>query len=450
MRKRLVVMLTGTMWMALHGASAHAADLLQVYQMALANDAQYTSARYALEAGKEKSLQGLSVLLPKVGVSGSYTKKGDGLNDKTNTYTLALTQPLFRLDSWETFQQGKLAASVSELQFAKAQQDLLVRVSQAYFDVLSAQDALTFLEAQKKAIEEQLASAKRNFEVGTATITDTNEAQARYDLVIAQDIAARSALDMAQNALFQITGQPAGELSVLRKDIQLSAPQPSDINSWITQAGENNFDVMSQVLNLEIAQSKVRGTRAGHLPTVDLQLGRTYTDQESKNSPNNPLLNGKNTTNAVSIQWTIPLFAGMGVTSATNEAIATREKTRADTDYARRGAVLSAQQAYLGVTNGLSQIKAYEAAEVSSMSAVESNRLGYQVGVRINIDVLNAQQQLFSTRRDLSKARYDTLINSLKLRAAAGTLKEEDLHQVNSLLTLPQIEQKTEKQPSHR
>lgn len=434
MRKRLVVMLASTAWLALPATLTHAADLLQVYQMALANDPVYTSARYALDAGREKATQGLSALLPTLGASGSYTKSGDALADKKNTYSIALTQPLFRLGNWESFQQGRLASSMSELQFAKAQQDLIVRVSQAYFDVLAAQDALHFIFAQKKAIEEQLASAKRNFEVGTATITDTNEAQARYDLAQAQEIAAQNTLALTQNALHLITGQIVPELSTLRTDIQLSTPEPTNIQVWATQAAENNVDVMTQQLALEVSQSQVRGTRANHLPTVDLQAARTFVDQSSKNNPNNPLANGKGTTNSVSIQWNIPIFAGFAVTSKTAEAIANREKTRSDLENARRGAVLAAQQAYLGVTNGLSQVKAYEAAEISSLSAVESNRLGYQVGVRINIDVLNAQQQLFSTRKDLSKARYDTLINSLKLKSSTGILKEDDLAAMNALL----------------
>ena len=435
MQKRLVVTLLAGAFAAI-GLPAYSADLMQVYQLALANDPVYTSARYAADAGQTKSTQGLSVLLPSIGVTGSYTRSGNDLNDRTNTYSLALKQPLLRLDTWEVYRQGNLAVAASQAQFAQAKQDLILRVTQAYFNVLSAQDALSFLRAQKTAIEEQLASAKRNFEVGTATITDTNEAQARYDLANAQEIAAQNTLSVSENALHQIIGEPSGPLSALRTNVQLSLPQPDKMDTWTDSAQQQNFGVIAQTVALDIARSQTRQSRAGHYPTVDLQVARTHVDKKSQS---NPFENGRGFSNSVGVQWTIPIFSGFGVDSKVSESLALADKARSDLENARRSAVLNTQQAYLGVTSGLSQIKAYEAAEVSSLSAVESNRLGYQVGVRINIDVLNAQQQLFSTRRDLSKARYDTLLNSLKLKAAAGVLQEEDLQEINLLLSAPKV-----------
>ena len=415
-------------------APAHAVDLVQTYQQALANDPVYQSARYALRAGEEKITQGRAGLLPNVGVGGSYTRSGDAMQNSANTYTLQLTQPLLRMANWEAYQQGKLSVASSEAQFAQARQDLILRVGQAYFDVLSAQDALSFLRAQKIAIAEQLASAKRNFEVGTATITDTNEAQARYDLANAQEISAQNDLEVALSRLQQIIGQAPAPLSVLRANVQLAQPQPALIDPWIASAEQQNYNVVAQQVALEIAQSEIKRNRAGHYPTVDLVVGRNYTNQ---NSQLTPYANARGYTNSVGVQWNIPLYSGFSVSSKTDEAIALADKARADLENARRTAVLNARQAYLGVSNGLSQVKAYEAAEVSSLSALESNRLGYQVGVRINIDVLNAQQQLFSTRRDLAKARYDTLMNGLKLKSAAGNLGEDDLAQVNRLLGPP-------------
>ena len=415
--------------------SAQAADLLQVYQQALAHDQIYQSARYALQAGNEKAIQGRAGLLPSVGIGGSYTRSGDSsLGNSSNVYNLTLTQPLLRVGNWESYQQGKLSVAVSEAQFAQAQQDLIVRVGQAYFDVLTAQDVLSFLRAQKVAISEQLASAKRNFDVGTATITDTNEAQARYDLANAQEIAAQNDLDVAQSRLQQIIGQSPGALSPLRTNVQLSLPQPAQIDTWVSSAEQQNYGVVAQQFALEISQSEIKRNRAGHYPSVDLVAGRGYSNQ---NNSSTPYLNGRGYSNSIALQWNIPLFSGFAVNSKVDEAIALSEKARADLENARRNAVLNTRQAYLGVSNGLAQVKAYEAAEISSKSALESNQLGYQVGVRINIDVLNAQQQLFSTRRDLAKARYDTLINGLKLKSAAGSLKEEDLVQINQLLGAP-------------
>lgn len=420
---------------------ARAMDLLQAYRQALANDPVYASARAALAAGREKLPQGRAGLLPTLGVGGSYTRNDvrsdfSGIaadrNANTNSYTISLSQPLFRPANWEQFQEGKLSAAASEAQFAQAQQDLIVRVAQAYFDVLAAQDALASVQAQKVAITEQLASAKRNFEVGTATITDTHEAQARFDLAVAQEFAAVNDLEIKRAALEQIIGRPAGELDGLKAGFKLSAPQPADIGQWVQSAETQNYGVVGQQLALEIARREIRRNRAGHYPTVDLVASRSHSNQSGAVSAFSP--GGITDSNSIGVQWSIPLFSGFAVTSRVREAIALEDKARSDLENARRSAAQGARQSYLSVSNGLAQVKALEAAEVSSRSALESNRLGYQVGVRINIDVLNAQQQLYTTRRDLAKARYDTVVNGLRLRAAAGSLQEDDLARVNSLL----------------
>jgi outer membrane protein len=426
---------------ALLSLDAHAIDLLQVYREALANDAVYASARATLSAGLERITQGRAGLLPTVGVGGNYTRfNGDlsvaGLDSSRSStsrgYTVSLSQPLFRWANWEQYQQGKLSVAASEAQFAQAEQDLIVRVSQAYFDVLSAQDVLASVQAQKTAITEQLASAKRNFEVGTATITDTHEAQARFDLAVAQEFAALNDLEIKRTALEQIIGKPAGELASLRPGLALAEPQPAQIDKWVKSAESRNFGVLGQQFALEFAQREISKSRAGHLPTVDLVASRSHNNQNG--STFTTTTGSLSDSNSIGVLWNIPLFAGFAVTSRVRETIALEEKARADLENARRTAIQTARQAYLGVNSGLSQVKALEAAEVSSQSALESNRLGYQVGVRINIDVLNAQQQLFSTRRDLAKARYDTLVNGLRLKSAAGVLKEEDVVEVNALL----------------
>jgi outer membrane protein len=421
---------------ALLSAPAQATDLLQVYRDALTNDAVIASARAAREAGQERSVQGRAGLLPLLGAGGSYNRVGveantRSINYNVNTYALTLTQPLLRMANWETYQQGKLSVAVSDAVYAQAQQDLITRVAQAYFEVLAAQDVLAFLKAQENAISEQLASAKRNFEVGTATITDSNEAQARYDLAIAQQIAAQNDLDVKTAALQQLIGKPTGALATLRTGLKLSAPEPAQIDPWVSRAEQDNFGVISQQLALEIARRDISRNRAGHLPTLDLIASRGTTNQTSALIPSQ---SGKITSSSVGVQWQIPLYSGFAVTSKVRESIALEDKARADLDNIRRSAAQAARQSYFGVNSGLAQIKAYEAAEISSLSALESNRLGYQVGVRINIDVLNAQQQLFSTRQLLAKARYDTLLAGLRLKAAAGTLKEDDVALVNGLL----------------
>ncbi|NVD99854.1 TolC family outer membrane protein [Massilia sp. BJB1822] len=424
---------------ALFTLNAQAADLVQVYQQALANDATYASARSNLAAGQERSTQGRSALLPQVNLSGTHVK-----NDGTSTLKatnikssadstsgdikLTLSQPLFNWANWESYQQSKLQQSISEAVFAQSEEDLIVRVAQAYFDVLTAQDNLTATQAQKAATTEQLASAKRNFEVGTQTITDTHEAQAAYDLIVAQEFAAINDLEVKRAALQQIIGQPSGALATLRTGVRISPPSPASIDPWISAAENQNYGVVGAKLNAEIAKREISRSRAGHAPTLNLVAG---SERSTGTGGPNPAV-GRN--NSIGLQWNVPIFSGFAVTSKVRESISLEEKSRNDLEATRRQASQNARQAYLGVNSGLATVKALEAAEVSSKSALESNKLGYQVGVRINIDVLNAQRQLYNTQKDLAKARYDTIMNGLRLKAAAGSLKPEDLQPINDLL----------------
>lgn len=423
----------------LHSA-ADAADLIQVYRDAAANDAQYASARNQLLAGRERLPQGLSLLLPQVSASVSDSRINLQVSERPPfssfsttynqlAYTLSLTQPLFRWSNYQQYQQGRLAVLQSQAQFAQAQQDLIVRVVQAYFDVLYAEDSVNYIVSQKAAISEQLASAKRNFEVGTTTITDTNEAQAKYDLAVAQEILSRSNLDIARAALQQIIGKVPGDLAPLLHDVQLSPPEPAEIGPWVASAEQQNYVVAQNRASLEIARRQIQVNRAGHYPTLDLVASRTYNNGATQITPVTA-----QTSNSIGLQLSVPIFSGGYTSSKVREGIALADKAENDLDFARRTAAQNARQAYFGVTSGLAQVRALQAAEVSSQSALESNKLGYQVGVRINIDVLNAQQQLYSTQRDLARARYDTLLNGLRLKSAAGTLTEDDLMRINALL----------------
>ena len=450
MPKTLIAVLLASAGFSLN---AGAADLIQVYQQALANDATYASARASLAAGRERIVQGRAGLLPTVGISGAISKNdndfdpwnngaigtlpngqpgivgGSGSNLRTNEYTLALSQPLYRWDRWQTYQQSKLQQAVAEAQFAQAQQDLITRVAQAYFDVLAAQDALESIRAQKDATTEQLASAKRNFEVGTQTITDTHEAQAQYDLTLAQEFAAVNDLDNKRNALQAIIGTAPVNLASLKAGTTLAAPQPANVDPWVSSAESQNYGVTVGELQVAFAERDISRNRAGHHPTLDFVASSTRRDINGQSNGS-----GVTKNNAIGLQWSVPIFSGYAVTSRVREAIALEDRARNDLEATRRNSALQARQAFLGVSSGLARVKALEAAEVSSQSALESNKLGYQVGVRINIDVLNAQRQLFQTRTDLARARYDTILNGLRLKAAAGSLREADLTPVNSLL----------------
>ena len=421
-------------------SSAHGADLLQTYHDALVNDAQYASSRNQLLAGRERAPQGLSLLLPQVNATGGDSRVnarvaepqpfgGFGATYNQRSYTLSLSQPLFRWANYQQYQEGKLAVVQSEALFVQAQQDLVQRVLQAYTDVLYAEDSINYIVAQKAAVSEQLASAKRSFEVGTTTITDTNEAQAKYDLSVAQEIQARSQLDIARAALQQIIGRVPGSLSPLVRDVELAQPQPREIDPWVASAETANAVVAQNAAALEIAKREIQVSRSGHYPTVDLVASRSYSNGGAVITGFNSQIN-----NSVGVQVSVPLFSGGYTSSKVRESIALADKAENDFDFAKRNAAQTARTAYFGVTSGLAQVRALRAAETSSQSALDSNKLGYQVGVRTNIDVLNAQQQLYSTQRDLARARYDTLLNGFRLKSAAGTLSESDLAGINALL----------------
>ena len=421
-----------------------AADLLQTYREARANDPVYASARAARDAGLEFLPLGLAPLLPTINASGFTQMNNIDIDFRgavppskregnTNGYSVQLTQPLFNWQNIMVYKEAGFKVAQAEAVFAQVAQDLIVRVAQAYFDVLSSQDSLAFIQAQKTAISEQLAQAKRNFEVGTATITDTHEAQARFDLSASQEIAAQSDLEIKKSALQQIIGKFPERLIPLKPSIELSAPKPSAMEQWVASAEDQNFAVRIQQAGLEIATREIERSRAGHYPSLNM-VGSYGRNSASISTIGTQSLGTDSISRTLGLQLAIPLYAGGGVNALVRQAIANQDKARQDLENARRSSAQAARQAYLGVTNGMAQVGALEQALISSQSALDSNKLGYEVGVRINIDVLNAQQQLFSTKRDLSKARYDTLVNGLRLKAAAGTLTEEDLEPVNRML----------------
>jgi outer membrane protein len=425
-------------------APVFSADLMQVYREALVNDAQYAAARAAAEAGREKEAQGLAGLLPTIGATANTTwndnKYSVDRNPKvlgvynSNAYSVNLTQPLFRWQNIVQYGQSKLQVVQSEAVFAQASQDLILRVAQAYFDVLNAQENLKAVRANKQAIAQQLEQAKKNFEVGTATITDSQEAQSRFDLATAQEIAGESDLAVKRFALRVVIGKDAGELNRLKPQAVLNPPQPAAMEKWVDAAQTSSFTVQAQQAAAAVAEKEVERVRAGHYPTLDAVgnygKAKTMAGVTASTLVQSDLSN-------IGLQVNIPIFQGGAVNSRTREAIANRQAADAGLESARRTAALSAQQSYLGVVNGLAQVRALDAALISSVSALESNKLGYEVGVRINIDVLNAENQVYVTRRDLAKARFDTLLSLLKLKAAIGSLSETDLEQINPLFEAP-------------
>jgi outer membrane protein len=351
---------------------------------------------------------------------------------ETRSATANLTQPIYRPAAWAAYRQGGRLLQQAAAQYEASEHDLLIRVTQAYFDVLVSEDNLELIKAQRKSVGEQLASAKRNFEVGTATITGVRDAQARFDLTSAQEISAENDLRIKRLALDLVVGRSDTKPKRLLSNSQLLPAPKEDINAWVSQAEVNSPAVKQAQLSLEIAALEVDKATAGHKPTFDAQMTYGRTDNVKGTvvsaTPTNVF------TPTVGVVLNVPIFAGFSTMYKVRETVALQDKARSDFENARRNTAQATRSAYFGLLAGLSQVKAYEAAEASSQSALDANKLGYSVGVNINIDVLNSQSQLYQTKRDLAKARYDVLVTNLKLRQAAGTLTPADLQPINDLL----------------
>lgn len=417
--------------------AAGAADLVTLYRDSLVSDPVYQAARAQYLATTERLPQARSGYLPQISGSASIFRnhaERDGVPDRdynTRTFAITLAQPVFRLQNWIAIDQAKQQVLQAESVLASSVQDLALRVGQAYFDVLLAQDNVALSETQKTAISEQLNQAKRNFEVGTATIVDTLEAQARYDQSVAKEIADRNDLEVKRRALTVLLGKLPEGLVPLKEPLPLVVPQPNDIEEWVKAAADASFAIAIARANYEIAQQEVARQRAGHLPTLDLSgsIARV-------NDPNSALPPVSPVSNVASIGLTlsIPLYSGGLTQSRVREAIALRERFGQDLENAQRNVAQNVRAAFLNVTSGIAQVRALEQAQVSTQSQLDSTVLGRDVGVRTSVDVLNAQQQVFQTRRDLQQARYNYLLNTLRLKAATGTLNEADVEQVNRAL----------------
>lgn len=419
--------------------SAQAQSLVDLYESARVFDASYQSAQLQYDANLARADQAKAGILPTAGLAAGVsrttfenTNPAIDRSFSTQNATVSAAQPLYRPANVATYQQGLRQVDLAKAQLEAAEQDLIVRCSQAYFDVLASQDTLTFVIAQKTAVAEQLASAKRNFEVGTSTITDTREAQARYDLVLAQEIAAENDLLIKKIALDQLVGKPQSQPRGLISPPTLPPVLPNDVNTWVQQSESVHPSIRQAQGNVDIAELEVKKAEAGHKPTLDAVASYNLTRNPS-GTATSPF--GTRANNAsVGLQLNVPLFAGFATQNRIRETLSLRDKASSDLEGARRSVAQATRTAFFGVVSGQGQVRALEAAELSSQSALDANRLGYQVGVRINIDVLNSQSQLFQTKRDLAQARYNVLLGSLRLRQANGTLSPADLQQINSLL----------------
>jgi len=448
--KHLIARLAPVAWvLALAGAGtlAQAQSLRELYEAARAYDATYLAARALADSAQYRAAQADALNRPNVALSAGATRSdvdvpstlsngqaipGTSGHRYANRFdaTVSAAQPLYNRLNDATIAQARRALEVSVADLETAEQDLILRLSQAYFDVLASQDSLATAQANKKAIAETLASAKRNFEVGTATITDTREAQARFDLTSAQEIAAENDLRTKRIALDQLVGRTGVTPKPLLTPVVLPGATPDDVGPWVNQADDQHPLVRKSRLALDIAKLETERARASDGPTVDLvgSVGGNRTTGSATVSPGNTVQS------AIGVQLKLPLYTGGLTQNRIRETLSLEEKARNDLEAARRGVAQGTRVAFYGLQSGKAQVGALEAAESSSKLALEATQLGYKVGVRVNLDVLNAQSQLYQTQRDLAKARYDVIVGGLRLRQAAGQLRPEDVNAVNTLL----------------
>jgi outer membrane protein len=440
-RTAAAVALLASCWAA--GASAQ--SLSELYQTARGYDAAFQAAQAQAEATGYKAEQAKAANLPNVGLKGSISRNQfepanknfqlgavDKYHFTNKSLALQARQSLYNKGVTTTIQQAEESLKVAQADLRAAEADLIVRLSQAYFDVLGARDALTTAQTNKKALAEQLASAKRNFEVGNATITDTREAQARFDLATAQEIAADNDLKVKSIALDQLVGQNNVQPLPLAAPAQSPVLSPVTADEWVTLTADSPNVVKAQVA-LDIARIEAGKAQGEHLPTADL-VG-TISRNEVDGSASAALASSTGTTASLGVEVNVPVFAGFATTNRIKETASLLSKSERDLDNARRSMALATRQAFFGVQSGQAQVKALEAAEASAKLALEATQLGYRVGVRVNKDVLDAQTALATTQRDLSKARYDVIVGTMKLRQLSGSLKAEDLDNLNKLLT---------------
>ena len=447
-------------------------DLINLYQEAAFSDPVLNAARFNYQASKELYWQGLSLLLPQanatpggtryyqhgVGTTPVSTSPGNSRVFDQKSYTVTLTQPVFNMGALEAFKQGDLNTKIADMRFFLAQQDLIIRVSQAYFDALTSQDNVELYRNKKSLIKQQLEIAQAKFDAGLATIVDVNTAQAALDLANSQEIAAQADLVVKRGVLEQLVGRPVGALKPLTKEAKIDGvlkdprskskdvkgnpiadsvnpqlPPGQTLDDWINQAEAANFNVLAGQLSVSLAESTYRASQALNYPSLNLVGTSGYNTSNGTATNFNPA-NTNVYNNTVALQMTIPLVSGGFNSSVIRQNAALVDQAKANYDNARRTAAQNTRTAFTGFYGGLASVKAFEAAERSSTSALESSKLGFQVGTLINLDVLIALDTVITTRSQLQLARYSTILNAIKLKAHASALSDEDLIAVNALL----------------
>lgn len=467
MHKKSVLLACGVA-LTLLGSAAGAENLLEVYQHAVRSDPLIREAEARRLAALEAKPQARGALFPQIDLNGQMATRDSSSNSTFNqavdtdgdpstppeivivnntqstdsdswNYTAQVTQTLFRWDQWQTLQRASAEVALAEANYQAAQQDLMVRVSQRYFDVLAAEDTLSAAEATAEAVSRQLEQAEKRFEVGLIAITDVQEARAAHDSATAAVIAAKRALASSQEFLRELTGEAYATLVKPAEDMPLDQPQPLDEQAWVTQSLEQNLDVIASRLGVDIAKRNVGIARSGHMPTIDLFAQRTEFDSEAtqiNNGRAGPADNDQEQ-DTIGIQVTVPIFSGGVTQSRVREQVYLHRAEREKLEGSQRAAERATRDAYLGVIAEKARVAALKQAVKSNQTALEATEAGFEVGTRTTVDVLDARRRLFESQRDYARSRYDYLINIVRLKSAAGVLAPQDLAQINGFLTAP-------------
>jgi len=414
----------------------HSESLMGIYNLAAGNDpviqratADHAAALEVLPQSRANFLPSINFEANRVEGNGSVTKpvRLSGSTSRTN-YSFNLTLPLYRRDNYVTRRLAEHNVTRADAEYKAALQDLLLRVAEAYFDILARRDDLEFARAEKLAIKRQLEQTQQRFDVGLVAITDVHESRARYDLTLAEEILASNQLDNRIEVLRALTGTYHDELDKLNDDITLVRPDPEDIEQWTRTALEQNLDLLAIQAALDEARENVARQRSGHYPTLDLEASHSYNDNKSL------VFSSTTDTNSIGLSFKLPIYTGGRTSSQTRQALHLLEASRQSLEEQRRKTQLQVRNAYLGVLSGISRVQALKQALISNQSALRAAEAGYDVGTRTTVDVLLARRNLFSAQRDYAQSRYDYILNTLRLKQAAGSLTTDSLQAISNWL----------------
>ncbi len=432
------ILLSLTLGAVLLLPTSQAADLWTIYQTALQHDAELRAAEADYRAALEARPQARSVLLPQIdaGATQAHTRSepspGSSFSYDTTRFDITLNQSVYDHRNYVALRQADLGIAQATAFRDAARQALILRVAESYFGVLTAQDTLSFAEAEKEAIGRQLEQAERRFEVGLIAITDVKESQAQYDIAVAQEIAARNQLDIAREQLAVVTGQYYEALASLSDRLPLTTPEPADMSRWVESAIDRNLGLTARRFATEAAAEEIKRQRAGHYPTVGLQASYADIDNSGAPTANSQLLD--RTDAQIALQLRVPIYSGGRTSSLTRESRERFDSAREQLELTQRLTVQQTRSAYLSVVAGISRVQALNQALASTQAAAEAAEAGFEVGTRTAVDVLLALREVFRAQRDYAQARYEFVVNTLRLKQAAGTLDEQDIQAINAWL----------------